>query len=786
MSLGKEVSNNTAEVAAILLALQMHGASCVILTDSMIAVHNFRNINTLARQNFAECSNDFLWRRIYLHKLQYPKTTVDHVKAHAGTLGNEMADRLAKFGTSWHIPNLSKFDLDESLASTIVNMSDEAAITRLAIMNPLPVEPHITKTSLLCRTDCALPNCTHDDAPSLAETQHAISMLRNGTAPGTEQIHHRSIKEGTILAPFHALLQSCWQHKKIPEAWKHSLLVNIPKTAGIPLGPENCRGISLLNATAKVLTRVILNRVPNAPTLPLQLGYNRARSSVHGIIVVQNTVQRANTANKPLFLLFVDISKAFDGIRRDLITTALCLYGFSETATTLIMQLYDDKCTLRYPDGSFSNVIAPLRGVKQGCIVSPIIFIVLLDLAIRNTLPHVTGIGLRNLHNDTRETATMLLYADDIVIFGKSTEDVQRALNTLSLQLATLNLRINVSKTKILCTQHLCAQDTEKGYADRCRKLNIHRDGHPLARYTHLCRETSTVTAPTGMFPLRCPLTNCPFVAVKGKTKPPHNALMLHLLQRHKLHVTMHKQEIVEAPSDTADAPRLHTKNTTPDEDEIASDITLYDTQVNKVSSFKYLGVIIDHTASFDKEICARVAKANQAFYMKNRAFWRAATIPLSMRMRIYRALVLPVLLYGSETWILTPSQISNVRTTYLTHLRIITHLNFTVTFVNGQLEYRAPQTSKILHEADAASMEDLIRQSRLRLAGQLYRQPVAPLTWGCMDIDNIKTPKRGTRCIGWIESVKTDMESLHLVPGDAENMGNWAKRIKPTIPSRL
>ena len=105
--------------------------------------------------------------------------------------------------------------------------------------------------------------------------------------------------------------------------------------------------------------------------------------------------------------------------------------------------------------------------VKQGCIVSPIIFIVPLDLAIRNTLPHVTGVSLHNTHNDSRTTATMLLYADDIVVFGSSTEGMQRALSALSAQLALLNLRINVTKAYLFCSQSLCTQETEIGYAAR-------------------------------------------------------------------------------------------------------------------------------------------------------------------------------------------------------------------------------------------------------------------------------------------------------------------------------
>ena len=153
--------------------------------------------------------------------------------------------------------------------------------------------------------------------------------------------------------------------------------------------------------------------------------------------------------------------------------------------------------------------------------------------------------------------------------------------------------------------------------------------------------------------------------------------------------------------------------------------------------------------------------------------------------MKIYRSLVLPILLYGSETWTLAPSQMSHVHATYLTHLRIITHLNFTVTIVDGQLDYKAPSTFKILQTADAAKIDDIIRQSRLRLAGQLYRQPVAPLTWGSMNIERAKKPKRGTRCTSWQEIVAADMKELHLIFADAEKMGEWHQRTKALVHSK-
>lgn len=95
-------------------------------------------------------------------------------------------------------------------------------------------------------------------------------------------------------------------------------------------------------------------------------------------------------------------------------------------------------------DGLISDDIAVHAGVRQGCLLSPLLFLVVLDgIMLRITDHRRRGIewGLSNFLED-------LDYADDLCLLSHTHADMQAKLDDLQREAAKAGLKINTRKTK--------------------------------------------------------------------------------------------------------------------------------------------------------------------------------------------------------------------------------------------------------------------------------------------------------------------------------------------------
>ena len=99
-------------------------------------------------------------------------------------------------------------------------------------------------------------------------------------------------------------------------------------------------------------------------------------------------------------------------------------------------------------------------------------------------------------------------------------------------------------------------------------------------------------------------------------------------------------------------------KNTSqrPYTEEDTVDISVEGSLAQQVSNFTYLGVVISSDGSMDRELSARIWKASSTFNQLSN-IWRNRNIQTNTKIRLYKAAVLTILLYGSEVWNTTKKQ---------------------------------------------------------------------------------------------------------------------------------
>ena len=98
--------------------------------------------------------------------------------------------------------------------------------------------------------------------PSTFEFELVIEKLKNHKSPGIDQIPAELIKADgrTIHCEIHKLIISIWNKEELPDEWKESIIFSICKKGDKP-DCNNCRGISLLPTTYKVLSNILLSRL---------------------------------------------------------------------------------------------------------------------------------------------------------------------------------------------------------------------------------------------------------------------------------------------------------------------------------------------------------------------------------------------------------------------------------------------------------------------------------------------------------------------------------------------
>ena len=163
---------------------------------------------------------------------------------------------------------------------------------------------------------------------------------------------------------------------------KNANIILVHKQKGDRAECGNGHGISLLPVAGKVLAKIMLTRLlEHVVDLVLpesQCGFRRGHSTIDMIFVTRQLQEKCCEQHQYLYLAFVDLTKAFDTVNRYVLLNILRKFGCPPTFIAILQQFHTGMCTLVVMAGSQSSSFPVEVGVKQGCILAPIIFSLLL------------------------------------------------------------------------------------------------------------------------------------------------------------------------------------------------------------------------------------------------------------------------------------------------------------------------------------------------------------------------------------------------------------------------
>ena len=222
---------------------------------------------------------------------------------------------------------------------------------------------------------------------AMAEIKRSLKSLMNGKAAGCDNIPPEAWKEGGMVSAkvLHSLLNKIWNEEDIPQDWKVGLLVKLPKKGYLCLC-KNWRGILLLTVASKVLCKIILERMKDALDSRLrdeQAGFRKERSCCDQIATLRITVEQSLEWNTGLYLVLVYFEKAFDSIDRERLWKILRHYGVPDKIVRMIRVFYDGFHARVLYEGEMTGSFSMNTGVRQGCLISPLLFLMALDWVSR-------------------------------------------------------------------------------------------------------------------------------------------------------------------------------------------------------------------------------------------------------------------------------------------------------------------------------------------------------------------------------------------------------------------
>lgn len=283
-----------------------------------------------------------------------------------------------------------------------------------------------------------------------AEVAAAIRHLKNNKAPGLDQISAEMLKAGgdEVVRVLTTLLNDCWHMERVPNDWRQGVIVKLPKKGNLA-DCNNWRGITLLSVPGKVFCLVLLKRILRAVDQALrdeQAGFRSGRSCTEQIFALRNIIEQSSEYQKPLLVNFIDFKKAFDSVHRKSLWNIARLYGIPQRFIAIFQNLYQDSSCCIRTDTGHTAFFTIETGVRQGCILSPFFFLMMMDFVMRRALTQpASGIPWTG-----QGRLTDLEFADDIVLLAQNGKVLQEMTTSLEHEAAKVGLRISTDKTNVM------------------------------------------------------------------------------------------------------------------------------------------------------------------------------------------------------------------------------------------------------------------------------------------------------------------------------------------------
>ena len=280
------------------------------------------------------------------------------------------------------------------------------------------------------------------------EIREIIKNLTRDKAPGEDGIHAEFLqnlgeKGIRILTN---IINKIYQQGELPPDFVNNIFIPIPKV-NKAMECSDHRTISLISHAAKILLVIIKNRITPIIERQLsetQLGFRKGRGTREAIYNLRVLSERLIEKKKEVHICFIDYTKAFDRVNHEKLIQIMQKANIPKHEIRLIVNLYWEQTAVIRTNNGMSNKVKIRRGIRQGCILSPILFNLYSEFLIREAIEEEKGIQVNGVNiNNIR-------FADDTAIISDNEVDLQNLINRITTTCKEYGMALNVKKTKVM------------------------------------------------------------------------------------------------------------------------------------------------------------------------------------------------------------------------------------------------------------------------------------------------------------------------------------------------
>lgn len=301
--------------------------------------------------------------------------------------------------------------------------------------------------------------------PSDSEILCSLNNLKYNKAAGPDRVHSELWKCGgtTTFNIIKKQILDTWESEKVDPLWVESQILPLFKK-GDKSDVKNYRPISILNTSGSVLTDLITRRLKAYTENRLsesQYGFRKNRSTQDLIFCVRQLQEHCVEWNKPLFAIFIDFKTAFDSIDRPDLFRVLHYLGIPAKIISIIQSLHTNTTSRVKIEDSLSSKFMTSTGVRQGCKMAPLLFIIHIDTVIKELRRRYPAEVLITTSLETWYKSAVkkthdfnlreLLFADDLTLIVTSQEIIASLLTIVDAISKSIGLKLNTQKTAVMC-----------------------------------------------------------------------------------------------------------------------------------------------------------------------------------------------------------------------------------------------------------------------------------------------------------------------------------------------
>ena len=305
-----------------------------------------------------------------------------------------------------------------------------------------------------------------DSPPTDEELLQALNKLKKGKAGGKSGILPELILCGGCELEDRILriMEKIWEGGCVVDDWKDAVVVPIPKKGDLR-HCDNWRGISLLDVVGKIMARIVKERLDQIADRVLpesQSGFRKARGCVDMIFVTTQLVEKAREHNDTLYMLFVDLKKAYDSVPREALWRVLEKCGVPPKLLRIVRSFHEGMHAEVRVDSSTTESFEVRNGLRQGCTLAPTLFNIYISAVVASWRSKHEEAGVNVLYKHGRKLVgdrtaksrlkevkvTETQFADDAALYATTHGAFESAAVGYEEVAKDFRLKLNMEKTK--------------------------------------------------------------------------------------------------------------------------------------------------------------------------------------------------------------------------------------------------------------------------------------------------------------------------------------------------